>query len=144
MGLIDCHAKEAIPIFIDLIHEVQGQQTAHMQRLLRHIAGTGPAQQQSDEKESQAEAQKAWREWWNANVANVTSEQVTHGYTLLFSHTHVGEMDLPGKFVWRTEFHGTLEMEGKLYTEPTAASMLPHGNILLGESWRQWRPGTGA
>jgi len=43
---------------------------------------------------------------------------MTHGYTLLFSPTHVGEMDLSGKFVWRTEFRGTLEMEGKLYTDP--------------------------
>ena len=78
--------------------------------------------------------------WWNDNAAKVTSEQVTHGYSLLFNNTHVGEMDLSGNFVWRTEFRGTLDMEGKLYTEPHAASMLPNGNILLGESWRQWRP----
>ena len=50
MGLVDCHAKEAIPILIDLIPDVQRQQAAHLQRLLRHISGNGPAEQQSDEK----------------------------------------------------------------------------------------------
>ncbi|MEM7475242.1 MAG: sigma factor [Planctomycetota bacterium] len=132
MGLIDTHNPAAFPALIDLIPDASEQDAIHLAKLLRHIAGSGPSLQTEGGQSEGLASKEEWLAWYSKNGHRITSEQISHGYSLVYNDTHIGELDLMGERVWMAEVRS--KMKYNFHHIGTKVELLSNGNFLVNDA----------
>ncbi len=126
--------REAIPVLIELVGEVNGPQSWSAQDLLHQLAGDkAPVPPTTDKPEDRKKYRDAWAEWWKANDRSVDLVKLTTnpgylGYTLLVevganNAGRVSEVTREGKIRWQV---GNLRY-------PVDAVVVPGERVLITE-----------
>lgn len=105
--------KEAMPVLINLLADLQSEQAYQVEEFLQFVAGeTAPNVVVGSDEESRKKARTAWTAWWRDNEGKVQLERLDSptrllGYTLIveqYSPTkgtgRVFELDSAGKVRW--------------------------------------------
>lgn len=134
-ALVGAKEKDAIPVLIERLIDLAGEDRWAVEDLLERVAGEGaPAVPRDDADATRRQRRDAWRAWWEAHGDTVDLTRLPEpprplGRTLLVQTDllaldgQVLEVGADGKPLWRVEG----------LREPIAAEVLPGNRVLIAE-----------
>jgi HEAT repeat protein len=133
LALAGARERAALPVLIDLIGELPGEQSGPAEDYLRRLAGARPpADLPPGDGDARQKRRDAWSAWWAAHGARVRllptrpadALEPYRGYTLLvYNNGQVVELGADGKLRW--QLNGLFN--------PQDAQVLPGDRVLVAE-----------
>ncbi|HTU19217.1 MAG TPA: HEAT repeat domain-containing protein [Gemmataceae bacterium] len=130
LALAKAREKDGVPVLIDLLIQLPGEQVGEVEDALYQLAGdTAPEVSLGTEKAEKKKCRDAWAAWWKVNANRVDLGRLTtrlwYGYTLICdcSNNRVYELDRKGKERWA--------IEGVQF--PVDAWVVPGNRVLIAE-----------
>ena len=138
LGLLVSKDREAVPVLINLLAELDTKQTWRIEEALYALAGDNPPTRflPKTDPDSRKKYRDAWASWWKDNeakidVAKMGAGKPYLGYTLL-SHSDLTKGGRVGK-VYELDAAGKVRWELDNISFPMDAQVLPNGNVLVTE-----------
>jgi HEAT repeat protein len=107
LAMVQKGHREAVPVLIDLLAELSGDQIGQVEDTLHELAGdNAPDTPLPTDNAEKKKCRDAWAAWWKANAERVDlkhlSDRPWYGYTVLCdsSNHRVYEIDRDGKERW--------------------------------------------
>jgi hypothetical protein len=132
LGLALAREREAVPVLVDLLGELDREQAAPAEEALLRLAGDqAPAASLGADAAGRRKCRDAWAAWWKregakVEMARLTAGPATRGLTLVIvfeGSVKVAELDRHGKELWAI----------KNLSNAVDAHVLPGDRVLIAE-----------
>jgi HEAT repeat protein len=137
-ALVEAKDKEAIPVLIDLLNELVGDDRWDVEDVLERIAGeNAPAVPRSDADDIRRQRRDAWRGWWKSHggkvdLAHLPAPRSLHSTLLL-----VSDLSTSDGQVFEVDPNGRAQLQLDSLLGPIAVERVAADRLLIAEYARK-------